>query len=266
MISTFDNPRVGQPRARAGARPRNRFQRIVPVATSMALIVAACGSSQSDGSDSAQPASTTASSSTSSATTAPTTSQTTTTTPAPSSEATAALAVADTYFAELHAGNVDDVFSVFAPAITIEWFNRISRTEFEMITAFFAGQGTIYTPPDCEVNHEVPGESMFVFCELETHTAGAQAVDAPGVETRLTMVVTPDGIERLTYSYDRDLDFHPVEDPFEIWRIQSYPEYIEFGDWTSLEEARQQGQLVAQTAPEWATHLAENKCTYLDAC
>lgn len=92
------------------------------------------------------------------------------------------------------------------------------------------------------------------------------AVNAPLVDTRFPLVVTPAGIERLTFTYDEEEDFHPVEDPFVAWIARDHPDHNNFGKWATVEEARQQGLLEAGYAPEWAAYLAANNCTYLDDC
>jgi hypothetical protein len=39
-----------------------------------------------------------------------------------------------------------------------------------------------------------------------------------------------------------------------------------FGNWTSIEEAEQNGTLTAQYAAEWAAYLEANDCGYDDGC
>jgi hypothetical protein len=65
-------------------------------------------------------------------------------------------------------------------------------------------------------------------------------------------------------------DFNTVGVPFEAWMTENHPEdvdKVEFGNWASIEEATQNGTMVAQYAAEWAAHLEANGCTYQDgAC
>ncbi len=49
----------------------------------------------------------------------------------------------------------------------------------------------------------------------------------------------------------------------------NHPEDLEavgFGNWTTVEEAEQNGVLIAQYAAEWATYLNDNDCGYSDGC
>jgi hypothetical protein len=178
-----------------------------------------------------------------------------------------ALSVADSYFEEYNAGNDEAVVALLTPDATVTWFSR-SRSEWEMITAFFVGQGTILSPPECTVTEEVLGASATVFCDFETHSGVMQAVGAPPVSTSFIAVVTPDGIDRLTFSHGQP-DFLDTGLPFEQWIAENHPEAIEataLWDWATLEEARQTGVVTAQFAEEWATYLDENDCTFVDGC
>ena len=43
-------------------------------------------------------------------------------------------------------------------------------------------------------------------------------------------------------------------------------ESVAFGNWSSIQEAEQNGILTAQYATEWAVYLAANDCGYDDGC
>jgi hypothetical protein len=179
---------------------------------------------------------------------------------------TSGLSVTDAFFEAYNAGDVEAVDALFTPDVTIDWFGDVSRTDFEMITAFYAGQGTTLTPPDCNVIEEVPGESATVSCNFESLDSLIQAVSAPPIPTKFDMVVTPDGVSQLVYTYG-SLDFSSGRgrDPFRRWEEQNHPEAeTTFGDWLTIDEARQLGQLAAQHTEEWAAYLEANGCTYLD--
>ena len=114
---------------------RERQWRILAQIAVLVLIAAACGSSEGD-------ASTTFSSDD-------------------------ALSVTDAYFEEFNTGDVDAVLSLFSPDATIDsgFGGRYTRTEFEMITAYYTAQGTTLTPPECTVTDEVPTTLMKLFNE-----------------------------------------------------------------------------------------------------
>ena len=62
-------------------------------------------------------------------------------------------------------------------------------------------------------------------------------------------------------------DFNAVGVPFHIWMSENHPEGLGgFGNWTTVEEAEQNGVRTARYAAEWATFLEENGCRYRDGC
>lgn len=104
-----------------------------------------------------------------------------------------------------------------------------------------------------------------VSCEFEILTAATQAVDALPTSTTITAVVTPEGISRLAFSFEPPDTLH-VGGRFNQWIAENHPEAIGFGDWTTVEEARQTGELRAQLAQEWAAYLEANNRSYVDDC
>ncbi len=177
-----------------------------------------------------------------------------------------ALSVTDSYFDEYNAGNYEAVVALLTPAVDINFFGPITPAEFEELTAFFTGMGTTLTPPDCRVTEEVSGESGTVRCAFETIDGRTQAVGAPGVPSTFTAVVTPDGIEQLFFAYGSP-DFLHVGRPLESWIAEHRPDAVEatqFGEWTTVEEARETGEATARLANEWAAFLQENGCSYTD--
>lgn len=199
------------------------------------------------------------------ATSAPTTQATSdTVTPA------GALAVNDAYFEAFNAGDAEAVMALFTPDVTFRstFTGESTRTEEEMRIVWNTAQGTTLPPPDCTVTENAPGTAAFVNCESGTHSAEAQAIGAPPVHTTTAMTVTPDGISRLVYGYGQP-DFNHVAVPFHRWVESSHPEDVDkvgFGNWTSVEEAEQNGLLTAQYADEWAAFLDAKDCVYPDAC
>jgi hypothetical protein len=41
---------------------------------------------------------------------------------------------------------------------------------------------------------------------------------------------------------------------------------VEFGSWSTIEEAKQVGESVAVLSQRWADYLTANGCSYLDDC
>jgi hypothetical protein len=97
-----------------------------------------------------------------------------------------------------------------------------------------------------------------------THDAPSQAVDGPPVPTDVTIKVTADGISDLRFSYS-DPDFFEVGNPMNVWMAANHPDVVEaeaidFGSWTTIEEATTNGLLTAEYSAEWASYLEENDC------
>jgi len=180
-----------------------------------------------------------------------------------------AVSVAAAYFDAYNTGDVDAVLALLTPDATFfDNFGSNTRTDWEELFVWNAAQGTTLSPPDCTVTGEVPGESVTVSCSHNNLDILVQAVDGPPVPIQLTLIVTPDGIREWTSIFGSP-DFNDVAVPFERWIRENHPEdrgNVGFGNWTTVEEAEQNGILNAQYADDWATYLEANGCTYLDGC
>ena len=180
-----------------------------------------------------------------------------------------ALSVAAAYFEAYNAGDVEEVLALFTPDATFSAnFGAQTSTFWEQLLVWNAAQGTTLSPPDCTVTGEVSGESVTVSCPHNNLDILVQALDGPPVPIQLTLVVTPNGI-RESKSIFGSPDFNTVAVPFRSWMSENHPEdqgNVGFGNWSTVEEAEQNGILNAQYADEWATFLEANGCTYLDGC
>lgn len=218
------------------------------------LAAASCSSSGDDTS--------TTTTVTTEATAAPTT---TTVTPFSSGDV---LAVAAAYFEAYNGGDVDAVIGLFeSEAEFYDNFGRVTPADWEQLLVWNTAQGTTLSPPECAVAVGPP-DAITVTCRHENLDALVQAVDGPPVPITLNMTVSPDGI-RIWTSFFGQPDFNTVGIPFDSWMSQNHPEDLAgvgFGNWSSVEEAEQNGLLVAQYANEWATYLDANGCTYSDGC
>ena len=241
---------------------RNGSQRLTLLlsATVFSVIVAACGSSADEPSTSTPPLSTTIVTTTLPVTT---TSPAPTTVAAPSPEQ--ALSIAYAYFGAYNAGDPEAVMALFTPDAN---FSGDSRTEWEQLLVWNAAQGTILNAPDCSVSGENSGDSVRVSCPHSNLDVLVQAVDGPPVPIRMTLVVTADGIREWIWDFGSP-DFNAVGIPFASWMSKNHPEDLAslgFANWTTVEEAEQNGLLTAEFAAEWAAYLEANDCTYLDGC
>jgi hypothetical protein len=198
------------------------------------------------------------------------------TTPAPTSQAPAgftvddALAVATAHFDDFNAADIDAVLASLTADVTISGsiLGAMTVAEWEMLTVWNLAQGTVLGSPDCTVTEETPGESVFVTCDSATKNAQIQAVGSPPVPTIVRMIVTPDGMTSLRFGYGHP-NFNDANIPFQAWVQANHPadtESVSFGTWTSLEEAEQNGMLVAEYSTEWAAYLGANGCAYDDGC
>lgn len=181
-----------------------------------------------------------------------------------------ARATVDAFFDAYNDGDDLRVLALLAPepeivdSIVGEW----TLADWSQLIAFYAAQGSVYTPAECTLFQEEPGSSVTLRCSTEVREVTTQAVDAPGVPTELSVTVTPAGISGLNFDYT-GIDFNHVEIPFEIWLEQQHPDDLgstAFGSWSSVEDARQTGIRRAAFAQEWADYLDENGCGYRDRC
>ena len=204
------------------------------------------------------------------ATTAAPTLAPTTTSSVPMFGADDALAVADSYFSAYNEGDAEAVKALFVPDATFaDNFGSQDRADWEQLLVWNAAQGTALSPGDCRVDQEIPGVSVTLYCPHDNLDALVQAVDGPPVPINLTLVVAPDGIQRWTFLFFSDPDFNTVGRPFTSWMSANHPDVTEsvgFGNWTTTEEAEQNGTLTAEYAAEWAAYLQANDCAYDDGC
>ena len=201
------------------------------------------------------------------ATAAPVTTQPPTTATVPAFSSDDALAVTDAYFEAYNAGDVEAVLALFEPDATFSGAIE-TRADWEEIFVWNAAQGTVLSPPNCRVTGEVSGVAVTVFCPYNNFDALVQAVDGPHVTINLTLTVAPDGISDWVSSITQP-DFTTVSIPFESWMTVNHPEDLEAvgaGNWTTVDEAEENGILTARYAAEWATYLNDNGCGYSDGC
>ena len=246
-----------------------QLRRLTTVAVCLGFVAAACS-----GSDTAE----TTAATTTSATTQPTaptqiepttTTSSATTTNVPAFSSDDALAVTDTYFEAYNAGDVEAVLALFEPDATFSGnFGSLTRADWEELLVWNAAQGTALSPPNCTVTAEVSGVAVTVSCPHNNLDALVQAVDSPPVPINLTLTVAPDGISDWVSIFGQP-NFTTVGSPFDTWMTTNHPEDLEaagFGNWTTVDEAEENGILTAQYAAEWATYLNDNGCGYSDGC
>lgn len=186
--------------------------------------------------------------------------------------------VATAYFEAYNEGDFDAVVALFDPDATFSsLLGPLDRASWEQLLAWNAAQGTSLSPPSCLLADQVVGVSVRLICSHNNIDALVQAVDSPAVPIRLTLVITPDGIVDWKSMLDdpsgpvgeRAPDFNEAGIPFSEWMMTHHPDIagsVAFGNWSSVEEAEQNGILTAQYAAEWAVYLTANGCAYDDGC
>jgi len=184
-----------------------------------------------------------------------------------------ALAVSNAYLVAYNAGNVDDVMALYAPGAL--FYDNLSGQlvvaegdEERMNLTSDAFQDTKLTSEGCTATAGDQGRATSVLCNAAIYDALAQAIDATPVPAQIEMKVTASGITYIGYTMS-DPDFLRLGIPFVSWMEANNPTdaaKIIFGSWTTVEEAREYGELRARYAKEWATYLADNNCTYQDDC
>jgi len=181
-----------------------------------------------------------------------------------------ALAVSNAYFVAYNAGDVEGVMALFASGATFitNFAGEMTFDEFEMLFSWNAAQGTAITSEGCSAKDSFQEQDISVSCTAATYEAIVQAVGAPPVPTEIRMTVGPDGIASVFNIYGSP-DFMDTRTPFDKWMQTNNPadaERTAFGNWTTIEEAQENGELTARYAEEWATYLADNNCSYKDGC
>jgi len=189
--------------------------------------------------------------------------------PAPIPTPSEAIAVANSWYGAVNAGDVDAAMALFAPDAAVGSNFGISTLEKERLNnTWNAAQGTRLETDGCAPTGESPdGSQLRVRCIGTNYDALFQAVDAIPVRAMVTMSIGADGIAALSYTYGPP-DFNHVADPFDSWMAAHHPEVEDFGfgSYETAAEAEAAGTLRAQYAAEWATYLEANNCTYLDGC
>jgi hypothetical protein len=235
-----------------------RTRRILTITICLAVAAVACSSTEEETSTTAPP--------TTATTAAPTTTAPPTTTAAEDFSSEDALGVADAYFAANGAGDFDALRALFVadPAFT----GQFGIADDEQLFAWNVAQGSTVSPPECAAVDGAVEETMTVNCTTFNHDVLVQAVDGPPVPIRLTLTITSEGIVEENGSFGQP-DFNTVGEPFDDWMNENHPDEVDaigFGNWTTIEEAEQNGTLTAQYATEWATYLQANSCAYNQGC
>ena len=237
---------------------RTRMTMMIGICVTVAMT--ACSGDDAGSDTTAAPTTTT--------TIATTTTVRVTTTSVPVFTAEDALGVANAYFASYNAGDVEAVLALFEPDATFtDNFGATSAEDWEQLLVWNAAQGTALSESDCDAVPDNAG-GMIVSCPHTNLDALVQAVAGPPVPIDMTLTITSEGISQWIWFFGSP-DFNAVGRPFSRWMNANHPEKTEavgFGNWSTAEEARENGLLTAQYAAEWATYLTENNCSYLEGC
>jgi hypothetical protein len=165
-----------------------------------------------------------------------------------------ALSVATSYVTAFNAGDADAVMGLFTSDVVVsdnfegEW----DLGEWEQVLTWKTAQGTTFGPAECQVTDQTPDDATVV-CVADTLQADSRAVNSSGVLTTITLTITDEGVSDLSFSYGQP-DFTVVGGPFGSWMDVQFPEdphAADYGNWTSRDEAEQNGLLLVQRANEW---------------
>lgn len=144
----------------------------------------------------------------------------------------------------------------------------VTAEENEMVLVWNIFQGTKLTSQGCRVTQSGPVQALDVECVEETRDALSRALGISGVTTRVSVVITPEGIAHLEQRFGSP-DFEAAGKPFHAWMVVHNPDDAEaagLGFWTTVDEARAIGLIRAKYAREWAEYLKQNRCTYRNDC
>ena len=186
----------------------------------------------------------------------------------PPIDAATAQSIGDDYITGFNVGDTDAVLGLFA-ADAARSFNFYNGTQqpidgWKQRLAWNVAQGTMLEGASCAVAGGVEGDTFTVTCVYQTVDAPSQAVGTQGVSTTATLTISSVGISAFDETFGRP-DFNEVGGPFEGWVAVDHPQVAEgigFGNWTTVESARDNGLLTAEYAELWNAYLTENGCTY----
>jgi hypothetical protein len=173
-----------------------------------------------------------------------------------------AVAVSGDYIHAFNSGDADAVLALLTPDVALsekytgmsDSFEPLDRPFFEQHLAWSTAQGTAFVSPECSAADATSGAAINVSCEFGWLYAAEKAAGASPVSTKLSLVVTTEGISELAFEYPPAFGVAS----FDIWLFVNHEDDsqgVEFGDWTSVDEARQGGTLRAQYVAEWAAEV-----------
>jgi hypothetical protein len=166
-----------------------------------------------------------------------------------------AVATADSLLEAYSSGGFDAFMGHFTSAATYQdSFNPPSPVgEAAPMLAWYITQGSQILNPQCSVTEEDKTSAVIECTTGGTLTATEQAANAIAVPTRVTMTITPDGIETLFFTYGNP-DFLGAARAFNAWLDVDHPDILAayYGNWTTVEEAMEHAQTRAQYNAEWA--------------
>jgi len=180
--------------------------------------------------------------------------------------------VANSFFPFFNAGDVDGVMALLTSDVVIS--DNLEREwdlgEWEQYLTWEAAQEATLGQRKCQILEEASDEDeVTVICVTETIDGVTRATDSYPVGITIIMTVTSEGISGLSFRYDRsDPDLTVVFGQFEDWMDVQFPEdphAADYGNWTSPDEAEQNGLLRVQRIDEWvsfATGVVEQ--TFVD--
>jgi hypothetical protein len=176
-------------------------------------------------------------------------------------DSSTALATANNFITLANAGDIESVMALFAPDAT---FTDIAgsgpgtyrRDDFTMMLEWHAAQATQIIDVACSIAG-TSGGAASVSCEAGAQEAITRAAGRDPVPITLQMTIGSDGIREWIRVIGQP-DFIMCCQDFIGWVNANHPEdraTIDFGNWTSVAEARASGQLIARLAEEWAVTL-----------
>lgn len=189
------------------------------------------------------------------------------------------LATAQAYYAAFAADDIPAMVALFAPgaepAQTVCYntsgtvgvcpdvpeprtLDQMARTE-----AWKRASGTEYRNVECS---ETDDADIVECTHDESHSILEQAPPVPTVQT---FRIGTDGIITVDSVYGPP-DFLLVHDQFTVWVARNHPEVrgvIDCCEWTSIDDARAEGERTAELEADWATYLDRIDCGFDDtAC
>lgn len=183
-------------------------------------------------------------------------------TTAPALSEADAVAVAERYFADFNAGDVDAVLAAYTSDIVVtEPWESYSADEWALqVTYYIAGE---WEHQIDECTPFIDADGVSVRCSGRSWNPLERAIAGEGVDTIVTLEVTEDGISAITVGIG-GRDFTSAADAWDSWREAQGIEFDGWGSYTTPEEAVLAGENELMFTRQWQQFVIDAVTATID--